>query len=72
MLKKKGWGEKEKLEEIVKRATVCCDIVSLSLHLPLPLSLNGGDVACICQGKGTQFGTIYSAVSGLMYLGDRE
>lgn len=31
MLKKKGWGEKEKLEEIVKRASVCCDIVSLSL-----------------------------------------
>ncbi len=46
--------------------------LSLSVSLSLCLALNGRDVACICRQEGTQFGTIYSAVSALMHLRDRE
>lgn len=61
--------QREKLE-IFRR--VMYAVIVFSLSLSCSLALNGQDVACICQQDGTQFGTIYSAVSALMYLRDRE
>lgn len=66
-----GWGreqERRKLEKIVKSLTVP-RLFFLFFFLP---PLNGGDVACLWRGEGTQFGTIYSAVFSLIYLRDRE
>lgn len=67
--------QREKLERKFQASDVCCDcFLSLapSMSLSLCLALNGRDVACICRQEGTQFGTIYSAVSALMHLRDRE
>lgn len=61
-----SWGG-EKLEKIVKSPSVP------RLFFPFfSAPLNGGDVACLRRGEGTQFGTIYSAVFSLIYLRDRE
>lgn len=60
--------------KVFKRVMCAVIVFTRSLSLPVSplLALNGQDVACICRQDGTQFGTIYSAVSALMHLRDTE